>query len=216
VIPILFDQSSSTGARQAALERATRLPLRDVAGGPIDPPATTVALACDSWRLYVRFDCTSEPPLRILARETNSPVYEDECVEFFWAGSGAPEEYVEMVVNPLGARYGARVRNPDASRATWELTPGVLPEGFSAVVEGEPRGVSPDAWRRWSCLLSVPWESLPPTGFLPEPGQVLRGNLFRIARGRQQRFEALSPTGRGSPADFHVPFRFATFAVRWE
>lgn len=193
------------------LRRAERHALLDVGGVPITPPATTVALAADRERLVVIFEADAEPPLRISARAMNEPVFQDECVELFWAEPDDPARYLEIVVNPRGAVYAARIHNPDASRATWTVTPGRVPQGLRVEIEGEPGGTPPEEWHRWRCLLSLPWTSASAGGLPPVPGSVWRGNLYRIARGRTTRFEALSATGRSDPPDFHVPPRFARF-----
>lgn len=190
-----------------ALERAPRHALVAVDGAPLEPPTTLVALLHDDAALHALFLVRAEPPLRAAVTRPGGPVYEDECVELFLAAASSPPLYQEIVVNPLGTIYGARVYNPDDSRATWRLSPGVVPEGLEVVVTGTPEHQPPASWETWRCRISVPWTSLP-DGVLPT-GEELLGNLFRIGRGRSTSFEALSPTGRSRPPDFHVPSRFA-------
>ncbi|HQR68855.1 MAG TPA: carbohydrate-binding family 9-like protein [Thermoanaerobaculia bacterium] len=191
-----------------ALAAAARLPLLEAGGGGPAAPETTVAFVASEVALHVLFEAAAEPPLRVAAGG-GGPVYEDECVELFVARAGDPAAYREIVVNPAGARYGAEVRNPDDSRATWTLLPGRLPEGLSVAVTGEPAGAPPGTFRRWSCRLAVPWSSLSPGGRPPAPGEIRRLNAYRIARGATASFQALSPTLRAAPPDFHVPSRFA-------
>ena len=202
-IPLVPD-----GRLESELAGAPRRPLVDVGGSPEAGPRTLLALAASSRALAVLFESDAEPPLQVTAPGGGS-VYDDECVEIFVADPGDPSAYLEIVVNPAGARYGAEVRNPDGSRATWSLAPGRLPAGLSVDVTGEPAGVPPAAWTWWRCRLEVPWSSLSAAGLPPEPGEERRLNAFRIARGRTTRFQALSPTLRASPPDFHVPSRFA-------
>ena len=139
------------------------------------------------------------PPFRADVLVRNGPVFEDECVELFLCEPGSETRYQEIVVNPRGVVYGARVDNPDDSRVTWKLSPGALPDGLTADAR-----VAGDSW---TCRLVVPWGGA--LGPPPVDGEIRRGNLFRIARGAVPRFEALSPTGRAAPPDFHVPSRFA-------
>jgi hypothetical protein len=184
--------------------------LVDVAGGPGPNAATTVRLGFTSGAFLALFDAPAEPPL-VVARAAGGEVFRDECVEIFLSSPGTPSLYQEIVVNPAGAVYGARVRNPDDSRATWQLAPGEGLAGVNLTVSGDPNGTPPPEWRRWRCLIRIPWTSLP-SGRAPADREERRGNAYRIARGRTTRFLALSPTLRGGPPDFHVPSRFARFA----
>jgi hypothetical protein len=192
---------------QKALAAAPRLPLLDVGGSGADGPESTVAFAASPMALHALFELETEPPIKVTATD-GGLVYEDECVELFLARPEEPFVYREIVVNPAGALYGAEIRNPDDSRATWTLAPGWIPEGLSVAVAGEPGGRPPAEWRRWSCRLSIPWR-LPAPGRPPAPGEERRLNAYRIARGASTRHLALSPTLRAAPPDFHVPSRFA-------
>jgi hypothetical protein len=167
---------------------------------------TRVALAWDARALALRAWVVSHPPLKTDVVAPNGPVWEDECVEVFLSWPDSPARYIEVVVNTLGVAYAARVYNPEASRATWEITRGIDVEGLRAAVEGD--GPVPAEFRRWTATIEVPWQA---AGGVPAPGDRRAGNVMRIARGRQTRFEALSPTLRSAPPDFHVPFRFARF-----
>lgn len=196
-----------------ALETAPRHALLDIGGGPGAGPAASVAFVASPAALHALFEVDSEPPIRV-ASPDGGPVFEDDCVELFVARPDDPAAYREIVVNPAGARYGAEIRNPDDSRATWTLVAGRLPEGLSVEIRGEPAGAPPGAWRRWSCRISAPWRALSADGLAPRPGEARRLNAFRIARGASTRFQALSPTLRSEPPDFHVPSRFAKAVFR--
>ena len=190
-----------------ALANAPAHVLGDLAGGPDPKAATTVRFGFTPAAFLALFDAPAEPPL-LVARAHGGEVFRDECVEVFLASPGTPSLYQEIVANPAGALYGARVRNPDDSRTTWQLAPGEGLSGVSAKTFGEPAGRPPSDWARWRCLLRIPWTSLP-GGRPPADGEERRGNAMRIARGRTTRYLALSPTLRDGPPDFHVPSRFA-------
>ena len=210
VVEIALVREESAGR---ALAAAPRLALFDVGGADAEGPAASVAFVASPAALHALFEVESEPPLHVAAVD-GGPVFEDECVELFLARPHDPVAYREIVVNPAGARYGAEVRNPDDSRATWTLLPGRLPDGLSVTVAGGEDGVRPQAFRRWSCRISVPWRALSPDGHAPAPGEERRLNAYRIARGASTRFQALSPTLRSAPPDFHVPSRFAKAVFR--
>jgi hypothetical protein len=196
---------------ETALDRAPAHVLLDVSGGPGPRDASTVRLGFTRDAFLALFDSASEPPL-VVTRAAGGEVFRDECVEIFLASPGNPALYQEIVVNPAGALYGARVRNPDDSRTTWQLAPGEGVAGARVTVSGEPKGPATQ-WTRWTCRLRLPWSSLP-GGRMPAEGEERRGNAMRVARGRTTRYLALSPTLRASPPDFHVPTRFARFAFR--
>lgn len=197
--------------RPDALAHLEFRPFGGLAGEPPDDRATRAALLGGVRHLHVFFEVLSDPPLRIHTRRPQQEVWDDECVELFWADAAEPSRYLEVVVNPEGTRYTARVANPHASRETWHIVRGVPVPGLRIRVEGDPPDRLPAEWQRWRCWLSIPWGSLNPPLPRPRPGDERRGNLTRIARGRNVRFESLVPTGRSTPPDFHVPSAFATF-----
>ena len=186
--------------------------LGGLTGEPPGERATRVALIGGVRHLHVLFEVLSDPPLRLRARHPHDDVWDDECVELFWADAAEPSRYLEVVVSPAGTHYAARVANPHASRETWHLVKGVPVPGLRIRVEGDPGGRLPAEWERWRCWISIPWPALNPPLPRPRPGEERRGNLTRIARGKGgTRFESLVPTGRAEPPDFHVPSSFATF-----
>ena len=197
-----------------ALGNAPAHALIDVGGGPGPAAATTVRFGFTADAFLALFEAPAEPPL-LVTHPAGGEVFRDECVELFLASPGTPSLYQEIVVNPSGALYGARVRNPDDSRATWQIAPGEGLAGISAAASGDPDGRPPREWSRWRCRIRIAWTSLP-GGRAPRDREERRGNAYRIARGRTTRFLALSPTLRDRPPDFHVPSRFArlTFGPR--
>jgi hypothetical protein len=200
-----------TARRGDAQEHLVFRPLGGLSGEPPHERSTRVALVGGLRHLHVLYEVCSDPPLRIHARHPHADVWDDECVELFWADAAEPSRYLEDVDNPEGTHYAARVANPHASRETWHLVKGVSVPGLKVHVEGDPAGGPPRAFERWRCWLSIPWQTLTPPLGRPAVGEERRGNLTRIARGRSVRFESLVATGRATPPDFHVPSAFATF-----
>lgn len=206
-VPLL----SKAATRRDARDRLTFLALGGLAGEPPDERSTRVALLGGLRHLHVLFDVLSDPPLRVRSRRPHEDVWDDECVELFWADAAEPSRYLEVVVNPEGTHYSARVANPHASRETWHIVRGVPVPGLKVRVEGDPQDLRPTEWERWRCWISIPWPALTPPLGRPRPGEERRGNLTRIGRGGRVRFESLVATGRSAPPDFHVPSAFATF-----
>ncbi len=210
--PVLAVPLLSSSARRGEAQRHLELhPLGGLLGEPPDEDATRVGLLGGMRHLHVFFEVRSEPPLRVRCRRLHENVWEDECVELFWADAAEPSRYLEIVVNPDGVHYTARVANPHASRETWNVIRGVPVPGLRVRVEGTPADAPSTRWTSWRCGISVPWAVLTPPLGRPRPGDERRGNLTRIARGKTLRFETLAPTGRATPPDFHVPSAFATF-----
>ncbi|MBL8114225.1 MAG: carbohydrate-binding family 9-like protein [Acidobacteria bacterium] len=176
-------------------------------------PETTVAFGSSEDALVARFRSVAEPPLTLAVVRANEPVYRDECVELFLASPAEPGRYLELVVNPLGVLYSARVLNPHDDRTRWELSPGApgiaLP-GVEVSIAGP--GGEPASWCWWSATIRVAFALLAPAPPACPPDSLLV-NATRIARGTRTRHLALSPTYRTSPPDFHVPSRFANLVL---
>ena len=183
--------------------RAETRELVDLSGGCLEAP-TRVALAWNDEALALGARVIASPPLRLGVTTPNGPVYEDECVELFLSRPGEPARYLEVVANALGVVYAARILNPEASRASWEVERGVDVPGLRVSVRGDAR--EPSGFGTWEVTIEVPWEA---AGGIPSAGEARAGNVMRIARGATTRFEALSPTFRSDPPDFHVPTCFA-------
>jgi hypothetical protein len=149
-------------------------------GGPGEPE-TTVTFESTGDALAARFHSVAEPPLTLGVLDPNGPVYRDECVELFLASPAEPGRYLELVVNPLGILYSARVLNPHDDRTRWELAPGApgvaLPDVDVSIEgpEGEPAG-----WRWWGATIRVPFALMS----LPSPAVLVNAPRSREARGR--------------------------------
>jgi hypothetical protein len=141
-------------ARVASVEDVEAQPSRmlvDVGGAPAPSLATTVRFASTSEAFVVLFEAAADPPLAV-RRGHGEDVFLDECVELFLASPGEPTSYQEIVVNPSGACYTARIVNPDESRLTWKVSRRPAPAAISMDLSaGRAVGVSsvgPRARRR--------------------------------------------------------------------
>jgi hypothetical protein len=185
--------------RVGPTDRLVELPalrLVDSATGEAPELATALRVAVRGEFLVVRFDARHRGVVATL-REDNADLWTEDVVEAFVAFEDPPVRYFEFEVNPLGARFSARVESPLGVRR--EMTAGTFPcPGFSA----EVRGVD----GRWSATMRIPAARL--AGAMPER---FRANFFRIDRTAGEH-SALFPTG-ASPPDFHVAAAFGRFRV---
>jgi hypothetical protein len=126
--------------------------------------------------------------------QRDAPLWKEDVFEVFLSPRDPPLVYYEFEVNPLGARFDARVESPDGRRATMRVDVSWNCPGFSARVRRREN--------RWSALLTIP---LSPMG--GDDVVLWRANFYRIDRGEIDEYTAWSPTG-ADPPDFHVPARF--------
>ncbi len=167
------------------------LPLKDARSGASTRLATALRLGWRDGRLLVRFDCRHRGIVATL-RADNAPLWTEDVVEAFLAFEDPPNRYLELEVNPLGARFSAIVDSPNLSRAGMSVRT-LAPPGFEARTRIRES--------RWSALLSIPVER----------HVELRANFFRIDRTSGE-FSALFPT-MGDPPDFHRPASFGRFRL---
>jgi hypothetical protein len=207
-------------------ERLVPLPaldLVDAATGGRPRLSTKLRLAHRGGELLARFDGRHRGVTATMRRD-NDPLWKEDVVEIFLAAEDPPRRYLELEVNPLGARFCAWVEAPDFSREGRAVSTFEFPE-FRAEARVRPE--------RWSALLRVPLsglggpppatsrkssadDGLPvPRGPWPPsplaPGALL-GNFFRIDRASGS-FQALFPTN-ADPPDFHRPEAFGRLILK--
>jgi hypothetical protein len=181
--------------RLSATERLVALaplPLLDARDGSAPGLTTALRLGRRGDRLLLRFDCRHRGVVATM-REDNADLWREDVVEAFLSFDDPPFRYLELEVNPLGARFSAVVESPNLSREgmTVEKFPFL---DFQAEVKVRER--------RWSAVLSIP---------LGLEGAIFRGNFYRIDRTSRE-FSALFPT-LADPPDFHVPRSFGRFRL---
>lgn len=220
--------------RLSATERLVALaplPLLDARDGSVPGVTTALRIGWRSDRLLLRFDCRHRGVVATL-RENNTDLWTEDVVEAFLSFQDPPVRYLELEVNPLGARFSAVVESPSLSRAGMTLEKFPFPE-FQADVKVRERS--------WSAKLSIPLDLAGPVAGLdslsrsltagpsvtssrnervqesrPTPparsaNATFRANFFRIDRTSGE-FSALFPT-LADPPDFHVPGKFGHFRL---
>jgi len=178
-------------------DRLVALPahaLLDAATGAPPVLSTAVRFGARGGDLLVRFDARHRGVSATL-KEDNGPLWKEDVVEVFLSREDPPFSYFEFEVNPLGARFSARVESPGGTREGMRVATFSCP-GFAAAVRVRERS--------WSARLKIPMARL--FGAMPA---MFQGNAFRVDRAAAE-FTALSPTG-ASPPDFHRPAAFARF-----
>ena len=167
--------------------------LVDAASGEPAKLRTVVRFGARGGFLLARFDARHRGIVATLTG-TNAALWTEDVVELFLSSDEERRRYLELEVNPLGAKFSASVDSPTGTRRDMRVETFRLPR-FSASVS-----VRADSW---SALLRVPLEGL--------DGDRLCGNAFRIDRTTGE-FSALCPTER-TPPDFHVVAAFTPFRL---
>ena len=218
------------GATERLVGHAARR-LADCRDGGRTSLATSLRLGRREDRLVVRFDCRHRGVVATL-REDNADLWTEDVVEAFLAFDDPPTRYLELEVNPLGAKFSAAVDSPNLSREGTTVRRFPFADFRADVTLRE--GL-------WSARLSIPLDLAGPVAGLdplsrsltlgpsvttsrnegvresrPTPparsaDATFRANFFRIDRTSGE-FSALFPT-LADPADFHRPRSFGRFRL---
>ena len=159
-------------------------------------PSVNFKLAYSDKALAVMFE-VSEAHVRAAAMESNGPVWEDSCVEFFIMTSDG-KHYINIEMNCVGTILAARrTSRHDAVHFSEDKLSAIrhftsLPhEPIDAREEGQ----------NWWAVEVIPFESL---GFEQKPDS-LRANLYKCGdKCDTPHFLSWSPIGLPQP-DFHCP-----------
>ena len=202
-----------------AWEKARIMELVDnVTGKPPRLPTTARLLYDDEW-LYVGYHSVDYDIWGTMKRH-DDPIYDEEVVEIFLDPAGLLTAYYELEVSPLNTRFDAFILNDAEVAGADQRGPrfqGFIawdPIGFKhgVYVKGELNAHDGKA-EFWECEMAIRFDEL----FLgkslpPKPGDVWRGNLYRIdIEGERIEESAFSPTGK---EDFHVPSHFGKFVFK--
>ena len=176
-------------------------------GSPPGGEPTEVRLWYNQHALFLGWICRDT---NILATMTNrdDQLWEEEAVEFFITPNGL-ERYFEFQWNPLATTFDAVVTNALDSQGksrSYRFDPTFNATNLTAavVVNGSTSDAS-DRDESWQVEAMIPFTAFGPAP--PKPGDVWRGNFFRINRGTNQASQFFSWSPTGSPW-FHQPNRF--------
>ncbi|MHB9035709.1 MAG: carbohydrate-binding family 9-like protein [Armatimonadota bacterium] len=176
--------------------------VRTEAGEPA-VKSTVVRMCWDDDNLYIAFECADTDIWGTLTQR-DDPIYDEDVVEVFLSPDCDLEHYFEFELSPLNVIFDAGITNFGDSISAdtdWdcnELQTAVLVDGTL----NDPS----DLDKGWTAEIAIPFASLDRE--TPKPGEVWRGNLYRIDRRPEPvEYQAWSPT-LVDPASFHVPEKF--------
>ena len=167
-------------------------------------PDVSVAIAHSDSSVLLRFE-VSEKNARAVTLESNGPVWEDSCVEFFVKAPGS-EQYFNFETNCIGTGLAAKRR----SRSDFEhFGAGKMEQ----VVRRSSLPHAPLDLRDavWSLELEVPFALL---DCGPRPGRLL-ANFYKCGdKTAVPHFVSWNPVLTPAP-DFHRPEFFGTLELLW-
>ena len=109
--------------------------------------------------------------LRVLAQQDNEPVWEDNCLEFFFQPYADDERYINIEINPLGfAVIALHIDRNNAENIVHKLKPQLKVR--TEIVQ--------DEW--WSVSYKIPFEALAEIysrDDVLKKGSVIRGNFYK-------------------------------------
>jgi len=208
--------------------RGFRLP-----DGQLTPVAkTTAKMLWDDDHLYVSVHCEDQDLFATKA-EKDADLWEEDVIELFLAVPNKPKYFVEFEVTPKGTMMDIFNLRPFHGVVNWDC------RGWKAAVFTEGTlDDRTDEDQSWTLEMSIPLLSVYAQPFLPEraaekekvwqarktkrpeepevkfnfrpePGEIWRGNLFRIDSEKDHwEYQAWSPP---MVQGFHVPARFGEF-----
>ena len=170
--------------------------------------ATELRLWYNDDALFLGWRCHDQS---ILATMTNRDdrLWNQDVVEFFIT-PGELGRYFEFQWSPLGTVFDAVVTNrcdESGNSSGYQFEPTFNAVGLKSAVKITRPSSAPGDLTTWNVEAMVPFADLNQT--TPKPGDVWRGNFFRIDHGTNQPAEASSWSPTRSP-QFHHPNRFGS------
>jgi Carbohydrate-binding family 9 len=168
-------------------------------------PDTRARIMYDDSHLYVIFR-VADRYVKAINTKPNGPVWEDSCVELFFApDSGRVLEYFNLEVNCGGTplmRYTRTPRKDYNTLTEKELSSIEIAASMPAVVY--PELVEDTVW---TLAYKIPFDLLKHYSAIsqPEPGVVWKANLYKIAdKTSNPHYLTWTPVEHSKP-DFHRP-----------
>ena len=179
---------------------------------PSEKPSAWVKVCYDSANVYVIFKVL-DPYVHSATTEINGPVWDDACVEFFFAPDGAhPEWYFNLEVNAGGVplmRYNTVPRKAFVKLPPEEIAAVEIAHTLPQVVEPEIHGPI-----EWIVEYRIPLWLLQKHAPVTSPAKSVQwmANFYKTtAQGSNPHYLTWSPIASES-LDFHRPEFFGTLA----
>lgn len=177
-------------------------------------PTVEFKMMYDSLNVFIIFKVTDKY-VRCVTSETNGPVYEDTCVEFFFApDENAPLKYFNLETNCGGTalmfynlipRKDYKIVNPDDI-------------GKIEIAHSMPKIVDPEITEpvTWTVEYRIPYDLLKKYAIVsqPHPGVIWKGNFYKIGdKTSNPHYLTWSLIDQKEP-DFHLPTFFGTLVFQ--
>jgi hypothetical protein len=158
----------------------------------------------DDRHLYLAYLC-QDAHISAEHTERDSPVYRDDCVEFFVAPDPQrPTSYFNIEMNVWGAFLDHFRPANGPVQAQWDAKDVRISTRIAGTLNDDS-----DEDRHWILEAAIPLDNFASAMKmpLPKPGDVWRMNLNRLGGKTNPQHSQWSPGNTAKPA-FHVPERF--------
>jgi hypothetical protein len=171
-------------------------------------PLVQAKMMYDNNNLYVIF-LVRDRFIRCITKDINGPVWEDSCVEFFFApDNNFPERYFNLEINCGGTplmHYNRIARKDTKAIDPVEIAKIEIAHTLSQIVDPEIKDEI-----SWSVEYRIPLKMLEKYTSItyPEPGVEWRANFYKIAMNNSNPHYITWSEVINDKPDFHIPQYF--------
>lgn len=175
---------------------------------PVSHPVVQSKMMYDEGNLYVIFR-VKDSFVRCITKDFNGPVWEDSCVEFFFAPDiNFPERYFNLEINCGGTplmHYNTVAGKETKVIAPEEITGIEIAHSLPQLIDPEIK--DPVTWTieyRIPCIMLKKYSQITP----PEPGVEWRANFYKIAENNSNPHYITWSVVTNDVPNFHIPQYF--------
>jgi hypothetical protein len=170
----------------------------------------TFTIGHDGTNIYLSY-LVEEPQIRAVNTEFNSPVWEDSCVEFFFAPGGDGEHYYNFEFNAIGTvlcAYGKdrhqREHLPESVLSLVETIPSLGKEPIEGIM----------GKTRWGLEVRIPVKALIHNRIEDLSGMEAKGNFYKCGdKLDHPHYLSWEPVRTSNP-NFHLPVHFGLLSFQ--